>query len=264
MKNVFVIFCFCGSDNSLYYLTDYRKSIKREHEYKHKWLHYDGKYTDTTFASFAHKIDNVDSQGNIKYSNDVYVLVGKWRRAGQKPEQVRVVSNECYEWGESNGATVLYKYSGYEDFVKECTYNEPIKIRLNQQNNLVAVDKNGKEFFLKKHDDCGWSNFSKFNNNYQNLPIKGDSTGCYIATSVYGSYDCPEVWTLRRFRDYTLAQTWYGRAFIKTYYTISPILVKWFGNTTWFQNFWKNKLDKMVCNLKNKGYEDKPYEDRKW
>ena len=88
--------------------------------------------------------------------------------------------------------------------------------------------------------------------------------GCYIATSVYGSYDCPEVWTLRRFRDYTLSQTWYGRAFIKTYYTISPILVKWFGNTTWFQNFWKNKLDRMVCNLKNKGFEDKPYDDRKW
>lgn len=24
-----------------------------------------------------------------------------------------------------------------------------------------------------------------------------DSEGCYIATAVYGSYDCPEVWTLR-------------------------------------------------------------------
>lgn len=27
--------------------------------------------------------------------------------------------------------------------------------------------------------------------------------GCYVATCVYGSYDCPEVWTLRRFRDYS-------------------------------------------------------------
>ncbi len=88
-----------------------------------------------------------------------------------------------------------------------------------------------------------------------------DDGGCYVATSVYGSYDCPEVWTLRRYRDYTLAQTWYGRAFIRTYYAISPTLVKWFGNTTWFQNFWKNKLDRMVSNLKNKGFEDKPYID---
>ena len=23
--------------------------------------------------------------------------------------------------------------------------------------------------------------------------------GCYIATAVYGSYDCPQVWTLQRF-----------------------------------------------------------------
>lgn len=30
---------------------------------------------------------------------------------------------------------------------------------------------------------------------------KPKSKACYIATSVYGSYDCPEVWTLRRFRD---------------------------------------------------------------
>ena len=39
--------------------------------------------------------------------------------------------------------------------------------------------------------------------------------GCYIATCVYGSYDCPEVWTLRRYRDYTLDLTWYGRTFIR-------------------------------------------------
>lgn len=27
------------------------------------------------------------------------------------------------------------------------------------------------------------------------------NNGCYIATCVYGSYDCPQVWILRRFRD---------------------------------------------------------------
>ena len=58
--------------------------------------------------------------------------------------------------------------------------------------------------------------------------------GCYIATCVYGSYDCPQVWTLRRYRDNTLGSTWYGRTFIRTYYAISPTLVKWFGKTKWF------------------------------
>ena len=91
-----------------------------------------------------------------------------------------------------------------------------------------------------------------------------NSGGCYVATAVYGSYDCPEVWTLRRFRDYTLAETWYGRAFIRTYYAISPTLVKWFGETEWFRNLWKPTLDRMVENLNQSGVEDTPYNDRAW
>ena len=94
---------------------------------------------------------------------------------------------------------------------------------------------------------------------------KNENTGgCYVATAVYGSYDCPEVWTLRRFRDYTLAETWYGRAFIRTYYAISPTLVKWFGHTTWFKTLWRGKLDRMVESLNAKGVENTPYKDKLW
>lgn len=88
------------------------------------------------------------------------------------------------------------------------------------------------------------------------------SGGCYVATAVYGSYDCPEVWTLRRYRDYNLAETWYGRSFIKTYYAVSPTLVKWFGQKSWFRTFWKSKLDKIVRNLQDSGVESTPYDDR--
>ena len=93
-------------------------------------------------------------------------------------------------------------------------------------------------------------------------PSGGSSGGCYIATCVYGSYDCPEVWTLRRFRDNTLASTWYGRAFIRTYYTISPTLVRWFGHTSIFQRFWKRYLNKLVSSLQENGVEDTPYQDK--
>ena len=96
------------------------------------------------------------------------------------------------------------------------------------------------------------------------LETKKQKQGCYVATAVYGSYDCPQVWTLRRFRDYTLAETWYGRAFIRTYYAISPTLVKWFGNTGWFRKIWKGKLDRMVARLQEKGIESTPYEDKNW
>ena len=97
-----------------------------------------------------------------------------------------------------------------------------------------------------------------------NFTSKTSSGGCYVATAVYGSYDCPEVWTLRRFRDNTLANTWYGRAFIRTYYAISPTLVKWFGHTTWFKNMWRGKLDKMVESLQKQGVESTPYQDKNW
>lgn len=40
------------------------------------------------------------------------------------------------------------------------------------------------------------------------------SGGCYIATAAYGTYDCPQVWTLRRFRDGILNRTWYGQSFL--------------------------------------------------
>ncbi len=88
--------------------------------------------------------------------------------------------------------------------------------------------------------------------------------GCYVATAVYGSYDCPEVWTLRRFRDYTLAESVFGRLFIRLYYAVSPTLVKWFGKTEWFKNLWKPTLDKMVAKLNADGVEDTPYEDKNW
>lgn len=91
-----------------------------------------------------------------------------------------------------------------------------------------------------------------------------NSGGCYVATAVYGSYDCPEVWTLRRYRDFTLAKTWYGRLFIRTYYAISPTIVKWFGDTQWFKNMWRGKLNGIVHKLQKEGVESTPYEDRPW
>lgn len=95
-------------------------------------------------------------------------------------------------------------------------------------------------------------------------PAQQKKSGCYVATAVYGSYDCPQVWTLRRYRDDILAQTWYGRAFIRTYYAVSPTLVKWFGDSAWFKKMWQGKLDRMVSRLQADGIADTPYQDKNW
>ena len=88
--------------------------------------------------------------------------------------------------------------------------------------------------------------------------------GCYVATSVYDSYDCPEVWTLRRFRDEVLAETWYGRLFIHAYYAVSPTAVRLLGDSDWFQTFFRGRLDKMVADLQAKGFASTPYNDPAW
>ena len=90
-------------------------------------------------------------------------------------------------------------------------------------------------------------------------PLK--KQGCYVATAVYGSYDCPEVWTLRRFRDFTLRKSMAGRSFIKVYYAISPTLVKWFGNAPAFNALTKGPLDALTRALQKKGFSDTPYQD---
>lgn len=88
------------------------------------------------------------------------------------------------------------------------------------------------------------------------------SEGCYIATSVYGSYDCPEVWTLRRFRDFNLSETLMGRGFIRIYYSLSPIIVRIFGREKWFSFLSRLILDRIVIILNQKGYSSDPYTDR--
>lgn len=92
-------------------------------------------------------------------------------------------------------------------------------------------------------------------------PVSKKSGGCYIATCVYGSYDCPQVWVLRRYRDHRLSAVWYGRVFIKLYYCVSPILVKLFGNQNWFRRICCKHLDSLVKKLQTNGYQDTPYID---
>lgn len=53
-----------------------------------------------------------------------------------------------------------------------------------------------------------------------------DRGRCFIATAACGANDTPDVLTLRRFRDQTLAQSGTGRRLISLYYKISPPLAR--------------------------------------
>lgn len=178
------------------------------------------------------------------------------------------VINDYFEETSENKEVVLRKINSYIKKMKNITYvyntgeifggvggDSWCKKLLNSVRDAFLTEL---KQIAEKHND---SYIQELINENQTTQATG---GCYVATCVYGSYDCPEVWTLRRYRDDTLGSTWYGRAFIRTYYTISPTLVKWFGHTNWFKKMWRGKLDRMVSKLQNKGVKNTPYEDKNW
>ncbi|MFB8229906.1 CFI-box-CTERM domain-containing protein [Cellulosimicrobium sp. NPDC055967] len=89
----------------------------------------------------------------------------------------------------------------------------------------------------------------------------GGSGGCFVATAVYGSYDCPEVWVLRRWRDTRLRTTAPGRLFVRCYYRWSPPLVAHVGEKPWFTTPVLHLLNRVVRTLKRSGFGDEPYQD---
>ncbi len=149
-------------------------------------------------------------------------------------------------------------------------YHQPIAVSyeagINGLNRVASSNNDDVKTLLQEFVPLAM----KYDPSYQNTPAFNKAAsattngGCYIATCVYGSYDCPQVWTLRRFRDYSLASTWYGRLFISIYYAISPTLVKWFGRMPWFTEPWRKYLDKKVSSLNQKGFENTPYFDRQF
>ena len=54
-------------------------------------------------------------------------------------------------------------------------------------------------------------------------------TGCFIATAAFGADDCVEVTALRSYRDNCLSHGFFGRAFIRFYYRVSPSLSQTIG-----------------------------------
>lgn len=75
---------------------------------------------------------------------------------------------------------------------------------------------------------------------------------CYIATTVYGSYDDPNVMVLRDFRDNVLQPNVFGRMFIKTYYKLSPPFANRLKNWDSVNKLIKSILDAWVNHLKGK------------
>lgn len=177
--------------------------------------------------------------------------------------QVRDSFTQEYIYRAANSADIMYNYGNLVDALFDGEYSEKSvfswKAGINIHKEYVYLLEH-KDSNIKTINSYG-DKIRKYDSSYTN-PTVNTSSGCYVATAVYGSYDCPEVWTLRRYRDLTLDETWYGRLFIKGYYATSPTLVRYFGNTSIFKSLGKKILDKLVAKLNSKGFENTPYNDK--
>ena len=183
-------------------------------------------------------VDNITKQMH-EYSDPGYAL--KFTKEQSSGVLVLIVKlgDECKKVGLKEEAVVAYK--AYEIFLGS---------------SVTVMDDDTKNSIIQR--------IKELEPDYTAPEPPKKNGGCYIATAVYGSYDCPQVWTLRRYRDYTLAESWYGRAFIHAYYAVSPTIVKCLGDKEWFKKLWRRKLNQMIEKLNMAGVDDSPYEDRDW
>lgn len=195
----------------------------------------------------------VKNSSNIFYANDILILVNEYKN-------VCALLTKALSLSKSKAN----KIKCYEGLINISNAFKSLQVRQPDKDvgSLIksVLPRNARTALID--NIMSWhTEWNSLDSSHQ-IPKRPSASGCYVATCVYGSYDCPQVWTLRRYRDNTLDSTWYGRLFIKLYYAISPTLVKWFGHTKWFKKMWKGKLDKMVKKLNSKGVENTPYCDK--
>ena len=137
-------------------------------------------------------------------------------------------------------------------------FGDEVEALIGQEDACVDLWKQGIKASTRSNEKRkGYiEKIKKYDSNY-----KPHNSGCYVATAVYGSYDCPEVWTLRRYRDNVLARQPLGRLFIKTYYAISPTFVKLFCHNLFINRSVRYKLDRFVSKLHAQGIGSGPYVD---
>jgi hypothetical protein len=73
--------------------------------------------------------------------------------------------------------------------------------------------------------------------------------GCFIVTAVYGSYNAPEVLTLRNFRDDVLLASNVGRALVKLYYILSPPVARLLNAHLWLRNMVRKAVVQPIISL---------------
>ncbi|MEK7309491.1 MAG: CFI-box-CTERM domain-containing protein [Planctomycetota bacterium] len=82
------------------------------------------------------------------------------------------------------------------------------------------------------------------------LGVQKDWAFCFIATAAYGTPMAQEVKTLRTFRDQRLLTNPAGRAFVRTYYTVSPPIANFIAKRPYLRYITRQMLRPIVWAVK--------------
>ena len=83
-------------------------------------------------------------------------------------------------------------------------------------------------------------------------PIK-KSSGCFIATAVYGSEDCEEIDVLRNWRDKILMKTHYGPDLVRMYYITGPKMARFLHKSPYVKRAVRYLIDMFVAIIRRAG-----------
>ena len=214
--------------------------------------------------------------GSGDLTKAMFVLPASVRSTGEKcfdfekgPQLVCVGNlsswNKKWNWlsgYDSNSKSTKWKPYAYFYLKANAFYYNDLAVFVSERGEVVCFDPAKSDSEERRAFLQNFKQFGDFDENKTKFYLSMYRTeGCYIATAVYKSYDCPQVWTLRRFRDEKLKKSAGGRLFVRIYYALSPTLVRLFGKQKWFCFIWKKILDAKVKKLNKQGYADTPYAD---
>lgn len=196
-------------------------------------------------------IDGLPTAKSLLATAEHSIQDGNYEKAVGLFNEILILKPNCHEawWGLYTCNTYFDRYYGYEDkygnkgpLTKAKIINSTL-----QKYALRAIEYAPKDIADNYRGEI------KESLNYVESVKRGDSdqqingkSGCYIATAVYGSDVCDEVFALRRFRDECLAKHFVGRWFIRLYYIVSPYLVEKIDRSSRIKILIKNLLDSVV------------------
>jgi hypothetical protein len=206
---------------------------------------------DTRTISYESFLDDSDCEGllllaKVKGRVDEGIIEEEYevKKTYRKLDDVPVFSQERDIPQKVHGFDVPYKHSEYNNSIKILNSQSAGMFPKSGYNNedsfteTIADNKICKEHIDRVREEVDWEKLS------------GKKEGCFIATVVYGGYDCSEVLYLRRVRDEILYRSIGGRLFIKFYYSWSPFVARLISGNDPILRFIKGYIDYLIMFLK--------------